>query len=93
MTEFEIFFFIEEVAASQNKFIFNFLIDAFFNNDRLFAGADNAVIKGFTHNNGTYGHFNIRSSVNYYRGITRADADCRFAGAVSRVDHARAAGS
>ena len=83
---------LEEIAAAVLEFLFDRVVDVADNGDRLLGGADHAVIEGFGVNDRIDSELDIGAVVDDDRGVSRADAQRRFAGGVSRLDHAGAAG-
>ena len=86
------FLFVQDISTAILQLFFNGVINVFVNDNRLLGSANHAIVKGFAHQNGADGHFNVGCFVNNGRNVSCTDAESRFAGRISRFDHTRAAG-
>ena len=81
-----------EISALPPEFLDDLIFVAFLCDDRLLGRTDCAVVKALARDNVLHGLCDIRCSLDVRRGVSRADAESRFAGAVSSLDHSRTAG-
>ena len=84
--------FIHEVDALRFQLAVDLVVNAAFDDNRLFGGADHAIIEGFTGDDIFHRVVDIGAAFDKRRAVTRAAADGRGAGGVGRAHHAFAAG-
>ncbi len=79
---------VEKMRALSDHVLLQFFDNATLGDNRLFRGANRAVVKGFSGNDKFRRLGQIGAAFDEDRHIARADAERRFATAVSRPDRA-----
>ena len=82
---------VEEVGTHGLELLLDLVVDVLVDDDRLLAGAYDAVVEGLRHQDRGDRHLDVGALVDEGGGVSCTDADCRLSGGVGALDHSRTA--